>query len=87
MVCSYLLENQTAVFNQMQDWHGLIELVQLSLKIKIMIVDFLKNLVFLMPNHSSQSSIKFLLFLSQELARNKHLQRTSLEKYLIPLVF
>lgn len=33
-------QNQAAVFNQMQDWHGLIELVQLSLKIKIMIVDF-----------------------------------------------
>lgn len=32
-------QNQAAVFNQMQDRHGLIELVQLSLKIKIMIVD------------------------------------------------
>ena len=35
-------QNQTAVFNQMQDCHGLIELVQLSLRIRIMIVDFKK---------------------------------------------
>lgn len=70
----------------MQEWHGLIELVQLSIRIKIMIVDFKKNPVFSMPNHSLQSSSKFLLFPSQMLAENNHLQGTSLEKCLIPLI-
>lgn len=42
--------------------------------------------VFLMPNHSLQSSSKFLLFPSQMLAENNHLQGTSLEKCLIPLI-
>lgn len=31
----------------MQDWHGLIDLVQLSLRIKIMIVDIFKKSSFL----------------------------------------